>query len=72
MFCKQNRKIFFSIIIFFFSLISYINPQLPTTCKDCGSIENCLYGNNLSEGYTTCVLVRTEYGIGCQVYNWCQ
>jgi hypothetical protein len=71
MLSKQNRKIIFTIIIFFFSLITYIFPKLPTTCKDCGSIDNCLYGNGLTEGYLTCVLVGTEYGIGCQVYNWC-
>ena len=71
MLSKRNRSFIVSFFFFSFSLAIYIYPALPATCKDCGSIDNCLNGNGLEDGYKRCVLVSTEYGIGCQVYEWC-
>jgi hypothetical protein len=67
MLSKQNRKMIFTIILFFFSLITYIFPKLPITCRDCGSIDNCISGNGLDTGWTACVIISSPEGITCQV-----
>ena len=67
MLSKRNRSFIVSFFLFLFSLAIYIYPALPATCKDCGSIENCLYGNGLDTGWTACVIVSSESGITCTV-----
>lgn len=67
MFTKKNRKITLTLLIFFFSLISYIYPKLPSACLDCGSISNCLNGNGLNTGWTACVIISSPSGISCEV-----
>ncbi|MEW6507681.1 MAG: hypothetical protein AB1432_08050 [Bacteroidota bacterium] len=68
---RKNHSLLIAVIVFIFSFSIYLYPDVPQRCKDCGSIENCLYGSGLSEGYYDCYIVSTQFGISCYVYNWC-
>jgi hypothetical protein len=64
---KLNRSFFLFVLIFFFVLLIFIFPAKQTTCRDCGSIENCMNGNGLYSGYNACILFYTQSGIHCKV-----
>jgi len=70
---KNSRSLFISILVFVFSFTFYLYPDVPSGCKDCGGIENCLYGNGFDSGWTQCVVWTDREGrIQCMVSgSWC-
>lgn len=70
---KFNIKKYAALTFFILSLIAYSILALPlATCKDCGSLGNCLEGNGFETGYLNCVVgsdINGDYW--CIVTQWC-
>lgn len=69
---KKIKSLLAGILFLFISLASYSLLALESgPCRDCGSVEGCLDGNNLDTGYIYCVVWREEGIWHCQVASPC-
>lgn len=69
---KNIYKKFFAITFFALAITAFSTLALTqATCKDCGSVGNCLDGNGFETGYINCAVGSEGDDVWCVVSHWC-